>query len=266
MEFSGSQLTILIVFAVIFLWGTVLTLAYLLQRRWSRRANWFFAATIGLMCLGLIRVGLYHTGAIAEQAKWYFLPVWFCLAFGPCLFYATKFRLFPAYRLRLTDLKHFVLPFLQLLFYVYFLFISSKSKTEIFETFVLGRYKFAEGILFLLTFFGYLFFALRYVKFKQARVRLFQRTEALTELRHWERMLKVVFVAALINFGYIITDFVAYNFFSTNLMNVWGFQFWSDLSYALFPLVLLYYGTRFLMPAAPANKAARQVPPQPAMR
>lgn len=258
MEFTGSQLFILLVFGSIFSWGMILALLYTLRQRWSRRANLFFAVTIALMCLGLIRVGLYHTGAIAEQAKWYFLPVWFCLSFGPCLFYATKFRLFPAYRLRLTDLKHFVLPLLQLLFYVYFLFISSKSKTEIFETFVLGRYKFAEGLLFLLTFFGYLFLSLRYVKYKQARLRLFQRTDSLQHLRRWERMLKMVFLAALINFGYIIVDFIAYNFFATNLIDLWGFQFWSDLSYALFPLVLVYYGSLFY------RKLAIVVPVEPA--
>ena len=197
-----------------------------------------------LTCLGLIRVGLYHQGWIAEAPRWYFLPVWFSLSFGPAIFYAVKFRLFPAYRLRGTDLKHFLFPVIQLLFFVWFLFISDRAKTDIFEHYVLERYKFFEALLFTISWFTYLVMSYRYIKYRIAMTRKFYRPTEGQKLLSWKRLVKVLFVIGVINTTFITADFVAYNFMTINLYDLSGFAFWSDLSYALIPATLVWFNFR----------------------
>ena len=248
MSFDASAGFLFGFFVTVFIAAGLLVGRLVLGRGGSRRSRWFFALAVGLTTLGLVRVLLYHKGIIAAEPKWYFLPVWFSLAFGPAVFYATKFRLFPAYRLRMTDVKHGLFPLIQVLFFVWFLFVSDRAKADVFQTYVLGRYKFVEALLFLISWFTYLVLAYRYVAYRIAMARRFQKTAELAQYRRWSRMIKFLFAVGVINTTFIAADFTAYNFFNANLYDLVGFRFWSDLSYALLPMVLIYFGWRGAYP------------------
>ncbi|NJO87220.1 MAG: hypothetical protein HC821_04285 [Lewinella sp.] len=57
-----------------------------------------------------------YSGWLEQRPALAYLPIYYSLSLPVLMFYYVKFNLYPRYRLRLTDLKHFLLPLGQFLY------------------------------------------------------------------------------------------------------------------------------------------------------
>lgn len=90
---------------------------FFLKRSGSRQANAFYGLLLITFALTLLHNILDFSGVYERFPRVKFLPLYYTLAFPTLLFYHVKLSLYPAYELRVTDIKHFILPVLQFLFF-----------------------------------------------------------------------------------------------------------------------------------------------------
>lgn len=233
---------------------TLLTGVSCLFLPYSKQSRLSFALLLLFFGLALIRITLMHIGWMAENPTAYFLPVWYTLFFGVLLFYGVKMRLFPEYRLRFTDAKHFLLPALQALFFWMNFGLEESEKLELLQDFIPTFYKPLEGALFIILYFSYMIMAFRYVKYKQAVLKKreqYQEVEKLDGMRH---MIKVLFFLGGINTSYILMDFFSWQFFHINLYTVRGFGSLNDLSFVAMALWLSWFVLSILKGRSASNK------------
>lgn len=211
---------------------------------YSLQSRLCFAGLMFFYALALIRVTLMHIGWIEAHPTAFFFPLWYTLSFGILIFYAIKMRLYPSYKLRWTDFKHFILPILQAGFF-WFVFLKNDAfKLSLLADFIPNSYKLLEGTLFILLFFSYILMAFRYIKFYQAILRKRQRHAEADNLENLRRMVKILFILGGINTSYILSDFFAWNFLGLNLYTVKGFASLNDLSFAAMGWWLAWFAYR----------------------
>lgn len=205
---------------------------FIWRERGNRKANIQYALLLLLFSLSVLDNLLAHSGLLVSYHEKYFIPIWYTLAIGPAFFFAVKFTLYPAYQLRPTDAKHFILPLAQALFYWTLYFSGPETQELVWDNFIEPFFKTFEGIVYVTLLFTYLALSYRYVKYKQAVVRKkgYFLEHAKTIWLQWT--IKVLFILSLVNTSYIIMDFVVYNFLGWNLYSVKGFSYLGDLSFA----------------------------------
>ncbi len=211
----------------------------------STQSKWCFSGLMLVFAAALTKVILMREGWMLQRPVAYFFPMWYTLSFGVLIFYAVKTRLYPAYRLRVTDVKHFILPFLQAAFFWgIYLGCTRTAKLDLLRDFIPTYYKPIEGALFIILFFSYLALAFRYIKYKQAVLRkrgFEQGAQNLERLRH---MVKVLFFLGGINTSYLLSDFFTWQFLGINLYTVKGFASLNDLSFAAMGIWLGWFAWR----------------------
>ena len=90
---------------------------YATKRSGNRSSNVFFALLLGSFGLSVTTLVFEHLGLPARVPRVRYAPLWSTWTIGPAWFFYVKFSLFPAYRFRWSDLKHFVAPVVQVLTY-----------------------------------------------------------------------------------------------------------------------------------------------------
>ncbi|NUO00142.1 MAG: hypothetical protein HUU01_05955, partial [Saprospiraceae bacterium] len=90
---------------------------FFLKRSGERRANACYGLLLIAMGLTLLHNILLISNVFVHYPRLQFLPIYFTLSFPPLLFYYVKLTLYPAYRLKRSDIKHFILPIGQVLFF-----------------------------------------------------------------------------------------------------------------------------------------------------
>jgi len=208
---------------------------------YSQQSRWCFSGLMFLFSLALTRIILIRIGWLESHPTTFFIPIWYTLSFGVLVFYAVKMRVYPGYRMRKTDLKHFFIPVLQAAFFWWIAFKNDGFKFELLESFIPTYYKPVEGAFFIILFFSYLALAFRYVKFKQATFRKHGREDEAQRLESMRHMIKVLFFLGGINTSYILSDFFAWQFLGMNLYTVKGFASLNDLSFAAMALWLAWF-------------------------
>ena len=210
---------------------------YLSKRSGNRTANYFFVLLLLAFgaCIGDLILD--HLGLQVRYPRLRYLPVWLTFAIGPCWFYYVKLSLFPAYKLRLTDSKHAVLPVSQVLYYVYCFWSRSDGLSQEFM-FGFPASTFEEA-LFMASVLGYLLGAYRYLRFRardigEATVRWDYWW--VRQLRHIQRVLVVLLV---FNFSFVVYNFVVEQTVGTSLLHLRSFYASSSLSFGLILLYLL---------------------------
>ena len=208
----------------------------------SQQSKWCFSGLMLVFAAALLKVSLVREGWMLQHPVAYFFPIWYTLSFGVLLFYAVKTRLYPAYRLRGSDIKHFILPALQAFFFIGIYFLVARSvKLNLLQDFIPTYYKPVEGAFFIVLFFSYLALAFRYIKYKQAVLRKRGFEQGAQRLERLRRMVKVLFFLGGINTSYILSDFFAWQFLGLNLYTVKGFASLNDLSFAAMGLWLGWF-------------------------
>lgn len=190
---------------------------FLIKRTGNQKANTFFGGLLIVFSLALLNNLLFHTHFYEQHQQFWLLPIWLTLSFGPLLFYYVKFTLFPTYKLRRSDSKHFILPIWQLSFYLSIALQSSEFKMRIWTKFIQPYYGVVEGGLFLISFFGYLLLAYRYVRYKQQILEKRGYKWELKKVNWIRRVLKMLLVLTCINAVYVLANFASYQFFQINL-------------------------------------------------
>ncbi len=210
----------------------------------DKRSNAFFGILLILFSLTLLHYILIYIGLYEVHEQFHFLPIYFTLSLPVFFFYHIKLQLFPKYKMRWTDAKHFVLPAGQVVFFL-MTYFSGKTYQEDF-----GRadaspfYGAFEQILYLLTFFAYLYFSYRYVRVKKAKANAYQTAK---KVWYSEKLIQVFFLLFCVHTLFILTDYFVYEFLNINLRANNVFAALGILSFVALILCLGTYGFQVLV-------------------
>lgn len=216
--------------------GLFMSLVFWLQRGIRGHANIYYGFLLFTFSLTLLH-NIFLLAGLDEYLNW---PIYFTLSFPPLLFYFVKLSLYPGYRLRLTDVKHFILPLGQLFFFLYAFFRQSGAERHFYNPF----YGAFEQLLYLTTFFFYLYSANKYIQHRSAHPR------GATDLRRVAYMRMLVFIfwgLFFVHTAFILTDFVSYEFFQVNLRSLKLYVGLGALSFAVLVYWLGIYGAQSLI-------------------
>lgn len=217
---------------------------FLLKRTGEKRANRFFAVLLITIGLTLLHNMLYFTRFYEQHPRWYFLPIYFTLAFPTLLFYYVKFNLYPVYKLRWTDMKHFILPIGQWLFFAVLFLMPVEYKSTVDRNFYNPFYGAFEQCLYLGAFFAYLYFAYRYVRHKRRRVRgPYERKKVI----YLAKLLQILFILFCGHTVFVVGDFLSYEILGINLRAFKPHLALGMLSFAALVYWLSIYGIQVLL-------------------
>lgn len=216
---------------------------FFFKRSGVKRANLFLGVL--LICIGgtLLHNILYVVGFYHSYPSLKFFPIYFTLAVPSLLFYHVKLSLYPSYRIRLSDMKHFFLPLAQWLFFWQIFLQQSVDKEGIGRNFYNPFYGGLEQAIYLVSFFAYLYFSYRYVV--QRRTGSLNIREG-RKVWYLSKLLKGLFVLFGIHTAFVLTDFFCYEFLYINLRSVRIYAGLGALSFAALVYFLSAYGFQLL--------------------
>lgn len=224
--------------------GLIIGVLFFARRFGIRQANFFFGLLLITFSLTLLHNTLTIANFFAAYPAWKFLPIYFTLSFPTLLFYHVKLELYPSYRLRATDIKHFILPAGQFLFFVFMFLTAVEFKRNFDRHFFNPFYGATEHLLYLTSFFAYLYFGYRYVRQKRKTVR--DRVEA-KKVLYLKTLLQFLFILFCIHAVFVVSDFVIYEIFGINLRTVKSYAAFGVLSFAALVYWLGIYGAQVLV-------------------
>ena len=200
----------------------------------NKRADYFTAAMLVVYALTCLHHIFVLQDIYVEKPQWLFLPIYLTLSLGMTLFFTVKLRLFPTYRFVGSDLKHFILPVGQWLYFIIlFLGFSVAYREGVGRKFYSPFYGGLEMALYIVTFYFYLFASYRYTQFKISSLRKNKvGGEPLFEAFVLRRMLRVMIILFWINSAYIVIDFAMYELLQLDMHRFRGFTRFGDLSFA----------------------------------
>ncbi len=223
--------------------GLSIGFLFFFKKSGIKRANYLYGALLIAFAFTLFHNILTITGIFSAYPAIKFLPIYFTLALPPLLFYHVKIDLYPGYHFRWSDAKHFILPAGQLIFFSTVFFMATEYKAN------LGRYFYnpffggLEQFFYLTSFFAYLYFAYRYTKQKK---RYIAGKKRIKRLLYLQNLLKVFFFLFCIHAGFVVSDFVSYEFLHINLRTIKAFAALGALSFANLVFWLGTYGFQVL--------------------
>ena len=233
---------------------------FFFKRSGDRRSNWFFG------CL-LIAFGLTLLHNIINFAGWYddyprlkFIPIYYTLSFPVLLFYHVKLCLYPAYCLEWSDLKHFILPIGQGLFFLILFFTPVSYKGGIERSFFNPFYGAFEQVLYLMGFYAYLYFAHRYIR--QRRKALEARkvdVKSKKTVLYLRTLIRVLLVLFIIHSVFVIGDFIYFKLFEINFRAVRPYVAFGMLSFAAIGAWLGTYGFQVLFWGRKVFKSKQEI-------
>lgn len=216
---------------------------FLMKRSGGRRVNMFFGLLLMSIGLTLFHHLLIITDFYADRIAWKFLPIYMTLSFPTLLFYYVKLSIYPSYKFRFTDIKHFILPVGQLIFF-WFVFLNNVDfKSYIDRHFYNPFYGGMEQALFLLTFFAYMYFARRYVIHREAM----RKSGEARKLWYLRKLIKGLFILFFIHATFALIDYFSFEIFRLNLRSVKAYIAMGALSFAALVYWLSVYGFQVLI-------------------
>lgn len=216
---------------------------FFLKRSGGKRANWFYGLLLITFGLTLLHNVLVMLGVYEEHKGLSFLPIYYTLAFPTLLFFHVKLTLYPSYKLRWTDFKHFILPVGQFIFFFTVFWTAIEYKESLGRRFYNPFYGAFEQALYLSTFFMYMYFSYRYLKQKRKQIRTPKEAKRIFYL---DKLLQVLFILFCVHAIFVIGDFVSYEFLGINLRIVKPYVALGALSFAALIYWLGIYGFQVL--------------------
>ncbi len=218
---------------------------YFLKRSGDQRAN----MSLGLLLIALSLTLLHNIFVITdfyEQHPVYkFLPLYYTLSFPTLLFFHVKLSLYPAYKLRWTDLKHFLLPLSQLCYFLILFFSSISYKSGIDRSFFNPFFGAFEQLLYIIFFMAYLYFSKKYIDRRKVAGQL--TMGLLKKIQYLEKLIQVFFILFFIHTLFILVDFLSYEFLGVNLRVLKIYAGLGILSYASLVFWAGLYGFQTLI-------------------
>lgn len=232
--FVGTLSTIcLLLFVACIVFNALVALGLVFRKNKNKRADYFTAAMLAAFALTCLHHVFILKNTYLEKPDWLFMPIYLTLSLGMTLFFSVKLRLYPQYRFVGSDLKHFILPVGQLVWFAVLFFSYSVAyrqglKREFWSLFYGGL----EMVFYISTFYIYLFGAYRYTQIKFSALRKKKEGgEPLFEAMVIRRMLRVMIVLFWINSAYIVIDFAMYELLKWDMHDFRGFTRFGDLSF-----------------------------------
>lgn len=215
---------------------------YFFRKGSGKAANVFFGSLLWTLAFTLLHQMFVLLDVFLTSPEWLFLPIYFTLSFGPLLFFAVKFRLYPNYRFDKSDWKHAILPVGQWLYFLILFFQNTEFKVAMGRQFFSPFYGGAEMLLYVGTFYAYLYSAYRYIRYKYAKLRHSGKVSELKIVLRQKRMVKVLIILFWFNSAYIGGDFIMYELLGFNLHDLRGFTRLGDLSFAAIAFWIAWCG------------------------
>lgn len=216
---------------------------YFFKRSGVRSANFFYGILLISFSLTVVH-NIFLVLHLYEIYKGlYFLPIYFTLAFPSLLFYHVKLSLYPKYKLRLSDVKHFILPIGQLIFFITMFLSPVEYKSQLGRNFYHPFFGAIEQSLYLVTFYAYMYFAYRYIIQRQKSVKIRQELRLVLYLK---KLIKILFVLFAVHTIFVLTDFISYELFRIDLRTNKIFAGCGILSFAALNYWLSIYGFQVL--------------------
>lgn len=216
---------------------------FFFKRTGQHIANNIFG-TMLLLCGGVqLHFIFAYGGWLTVNPTLGYLPIYFSLAIPVLFFYYVKFSLYPKYRLRPSDAKHFMLPLGQFIYLFAIFFIASWRIPG-------GRYFYNpfyggfEQALFIVLFPAYIIFGYQY--FRRRRKQLKQRSLP-RSLWYIHKLIKgtMLFILAYAILG--LSDFVILKLFHLNLREYYWFAAISAGSFSSLVLFFCVYAFQVLL-------------------
>ncbi len=228
---------------------------FFLKRSGDLRANGLYGALLIAGGLTQLHFLLLFSGIFERQPALQFLPIYFTLWLPVLLFLHVKISLYPGYRLRIGDLKHFIFPVAQFLFFVSIWLIPSFRRPE-------GRYFYSpfygglEQALYLIVWPAYIFFSYEYLRRKRA---LLNRRTLPRLLWYIRKLLKgsMLFVIAYAILA--VSDFISYNYFFVDMRSQEWYAGAQSMSYTVLLIWLTIYGFQVLLWGRRLFRAGQEV-------
>ncbi len=234
---------LLVVLMICIAQGLVFGFLFFLKRSGEKRANHFYGLLLITFALTLLHQVFFVTRFYDHYRSLAFLPIYYTLALPILLFFHVKLNLYPAYRLRWTDLKHFILPIGQFLFFCVVFFSTLEYKSQIDRSFYNPFYGAFEQFLYLLTFFAYLYFSYRYIRQKRRQLRTSKEAKQVWYLQY---LIQIFFLLFCIHAAFVVGDFITYELLQVNLQDVKIYAGMGIFSFAALLFWLGIYGFQVL--------------------
>ncbi|MEY3322946.1 MAG: hypothetical protein RLZZ417_2529 [Bacteroidota bacterium] len=208
------------------------------------RSYFFFSLLLLAFGLTQLHFVLRILGLFELFPRVRFLPIYFTLALPVLFFYYIKTELFPNYHLRWTDAKHFILAFGQIFYFLitftsYHSGILPKISTEMNP--FLGS---LETGAYLIQFFAYLLFSLRYIKVKKKSSRSIQKKRQTIYLEILVHIFTLLFI---IHALFIFSDFYSYRIAYINMQTTKFYVGAGILTFTSLLFCLSAYGIQLLI-------------------
>ncbi|NBC27790.1 MAG: helix-turn-helix domain-containing protein [Bacteroidetes bacterium] len=214
--------------------GAVLTSLFfglhLLFRKQRTRSNIFLGALLILGSFTLLNSLFANAGIYSQFKHLYFIPLHYTLSFGPLTYFYVRTKIHPSFQIRKTHLLHAILPILQALFYFSIGFREYEFKNWMWQNVISVWYGDLESALFVLTFFAYIYAAIKLIKTEKQS----SHPEWKSDQFRWLLRFLYLFLALItIQFGYDILDFILWNLYEINIYNITWASFLLDVSKVL---------------------------------
>lgn len=231
MNFTGTLTTLsFLVLCGAAALNVMVAAVFLLRKNKNKRADYAFAGLLMAYALTSLHHVFILNGTYQAFPHLQAFPLYFTLAFGALLFFSVKLILFPSYKFVASDIKHWVLPVGQMLFFLtMFLLMDGPLERQFYSPFYGGL----EMGLYIASFYAYQFAAYRFIRFKISSLRKKQEGgRAMYEALVLRRMLRVMLILFWVNSAYIVSDFVMYELLQLSMHDFRGFTRFGDLSFA----------------------------------
>ena len=228
---AATLLTLLVVGAV------AIAVMYVIKRSGNRSSNIFFALLLLAFSATITALIFEHVGLSVRYPRLAYAPIWLTWTIGPAWFYYVKFSLFPAYRFRWTDMKHFAFPIFQVLGYS-IVFFSGELSLAPDAIFGIPATTIDESI-FLLSVGGYLFASYRYLRYRAREIGNKPLRWDFWKVKLLRRSQRVIFVLLTFNFAFVAFNFLSEQTLGQSLQHMRSFYASSSLSFGLILLYLL---------------------------
>jgi len=186
-------------------YGMISALGMWIMARPRTLAMRLLALCLILLCSTIGHEALLLGGGYDKFPSLRFLPVCLSLAVGPVFFHYVKARLYPAFRLRRKDIKHFLPAIGQVSAYVALWVQPVALQDDLWNGFYRYYLHPIENLLFVITGLAYLYFAYRFVKHE---IGVRHKDEGLLVALRLKRTTKVLALFLAFYAGYLIDDTV----------------------------------------------------------
>jgi hypothetical protein len=161
-----------------------------------------------------------------------FLPIYFSLSVGPLFFFYTKARLYPNFRLKASDFKHFILASVQFIFFIYLFVLKLENKKVMLDRFFSPIFGNLEDLIFIFITMMYIYFSYRFVLHERGRLQKSKGTKREIFILGWlKRHIKVVAVLFAIHASFILSNYLGFKLLDINLNNKTIFNAMIELSF-----------------------------------